>query len=389
MSSNVPLPEEAVYTTPQFLGPTIIETPITAEGPGPFYVYTPGFTFRGLTSQIKFFSSIKGGQVRKIESNKDWVNQGQLPEVAAATKRTYRSPFGEVLDTHFSYEIPAQATLNTLLADRSLTQKGLTYIKCFDGIEAHEVALNSFINRVAVKDRQSKTGDKQIDQILATEGMLRVRAMWLEKSLEELHSRQMLEDFRRYLDAKPYLYEVWTEAIEKYLLPAIEGFILIANTELAKVEERMRSGKQDVYDGYSNDLMWLLGRKPERTALSRTLESAAALGGRSGLSIEEIQAIVSAAVGASQKALDSQRGAVAPVEDTVQCTDCGQYCEMVKGGPPRICFRCGFEFLKMQAPVIDDTEIEDAVIVNTTPQKTPEELAADLMKDLNGETHEE
>lgn len=354
----------------QFEAPGLImtETPMNTGDSGPYFVYSPGFTFEGLKPMVFHFNVIPANNAFKLTSGDQWAMPQMFPDGAAAKKRSVKHPYtGQVIEEHHARTIPAQDTLNALLSDRSLTSFGLTQIAIFDKIDAFESVFNSMIERELV-EVSCYPENKQWEKIVRQTGMLEMRKIWLETTLEELETGRVLTDVGRVLDGKPYLLDVWKVAIKKTLLPSLNAFKVIANTRLAAVEERIRSGKQVEYDPYSHTLMWLLGRQPERTALSRTLEGANKTNQTSGITPDQIRALV-------QETFAANRPEQPTLIDKRQCGNCGEYVNAVAGGFPRKCRFCGFEFQQVlnssepelsfdssddvKPSLVDDRAIED------------------------------
>ena len=372
MSTNSVIPQETVYTEPQqaFMPQSLItETPINTAGGGPYYVFSPGLTFHGLRNMVTIFSKIPGGEIFKVESGHTWVSAGQLPEGSATKLRVIKDPiFGREIDRHHRRDIPAEDTLNALLGDRSLTQNGLVRIPQFDS-QSIELAAFNYLVRPEELDFSEKRypTNPQWKKIAEQDGILMLRRIWLEEALNKLQTGQYLEDIRRLTDAKPYLLELWIESLEKILIPANETYKTIADGQLSAIEEKIRSEEIKQYDPFAFQLMWLLGRKPERTALSRTLETAGKMNS-GGLTAEDLGSILKAL----QQPNNTQQSAV----ETVSCPDCGNRCEMVAGGPPRICWRCRYEFREMSVESVavqQPTEsVQEVSVVEQTdePQNT-------------------
>jgi hypothetical protein len=352
---------------------TVTEQPINTAGPGPFSVYAPGLSFEGLKGMVYLFNTIPAGKVFEIKSGESWTAKGQLPEGTATKKRTVKNFFGVVTDEHLAREIPAETTLNALLSDRSLTSLGLTQIQVFNQIDANVKIINQLICPEEIPNRTFPR-DPKLHKIVDQEGMLKLRAIWLEQAVEAIESNRILEDIRRYTDDKPYLLEVWKDAILQTLLPANNTFFAIATVGIAAIEERIRSGQQTQYDPYALNLMWLLGRKPERTALSRTLDHAS----KSGIGSEEIKSIVEAVLTANNAT--TQQASTSSIQK-MQCPDCGEPLNTIAGGPPRKCRFCGYEFYQT-SPVVSQTQPETIEIFTAPEEELLPPPPAQEMEDL-------
>lgn len=329
---------------PEFPMRRVTERPINTSGPGPYYVYLPSLRIDDLMRMTHLFAYIPAGEVFPITSTKQWVRKGQLPDGAARDERIIQDFFGVVTDQHDSLEIPAETTKNALFSDRVLTQHGLIELTEFALLDVAHEGLNKLIKPVRFEDRDVP---EQFRQILTNPdggGMLALRRIWLQQALDGLRSGRVIEDVARLIDAQPYLRELWINAIEKVMIPAVDQYVVTANNTLASKEEAIRAGEKKVYDIYDNTLMWLLARKPERTALSRTLEGTA----KGGIGIEEIRALVEGVVGANT----APQAAAAAVTDRMQCPDCGEFVNAIMGSggamPPRKCRHCDFEFRSAQ-----------------------------------------
>ena len=66
--------------------------------------------------------------------------------------------------------------------------------------------------------------------------------------------------------------------------------------------------------------------------------------------------------------------AVAPVREQVQCGDCGEFLNVVAGGPPRKCRFCGHEFYA--AGVVAASEADVAFSSNGVPTEPMASAAA-------------
>lgn len=332
----------------QFQQPGLIqrEIPVSTMDSGPYYVLSPGLTLTGLKQTVKFFNAIRGCNAHKIDSDKDWLvasHMAQTEGVNPLTRRPVQNPFtGQVIEEHQSYAIPAQATLNALLSDRSLTNLGLTQIPSFDKVDAHEDVFNMLIEpeRIEVGQHPKNPQWRKITQ--QPGGVIALRKIWLEAALENLETGRVLVDIDRVIEKNPYLLEIWREALRNTFIPSLESFETTANILLASFEESVRSGERKKYDPFSSQLMWLLGRKPERTALSRTIEGMNQTN-KEGLSIEHIRPLV-------QEIVAATRPIEPPIQEQTQCGNCGERVNMITGiggapsHPPRKCRFCGNEF---------------------------------------------
>lgn len=351
---------------------------VNTAGPGPFYFYSPGFSFIGLKDSVILFNNIPGGHAFKITTGEQWYAAGQLPDGMAANVREIRNPFtGQVVEKHESRTIPAQDIINTLVSDRSLTQLGLTQISVFDKIEAEEMTFNLLIHPEEVADLKYPIDPKWRRIVEQDGGMLALRKIWLASAMEALETQRLMVDIARVVEAKPYLLDQWKESIVQVILPALDAFTVNANTRLASFEESMRAKKREEYDPYAMTLMWCLGRKPERTALSRTLDQT----GRGGLSMDDARVLF----------LEMMKNTSSQVQqaqnvDFSTCPDCGNKCENVAGGPPRICWRCKFEFYQVGAtPIPQSIEVkeESQSLIQPASSDEIEDLAAQILAGRN------
>jgi len=356
---------------------TIIERDVNTSGPGPYYVYLPGLSIDDLRRMTLSFDSIRAGEVFAIGNTQHWTRRGLLPEGAARKTREIKNFFGITTDQHESIEIPAQTTLDTLLADRIMIMHGLTRIESFDTNEVEHEQLNRLIEPSKVLERTFPT---EFRSILEQRGMLVLRRQWLMEAAETLSTNISAERAMPILSAKPHLRELWLDAIVSKLIPAIDIFEAQANSILAQKEEAIRAGQKQVYDTYDQTLMWLLGRKPERTALSRTLEGV----GKNPIGVEEIRTLVREIVGGVAGA----NVAAAPAGEKVQCPECGEYLNTIAGGPPRRCRFCSYEF-RPSAPVPDSIvgpRVAAAAAASMLDAASPvDPSAATIVESNNGE----
>jgi hypothetical protein len=339
----------------QFRVPSLImnETPISTSDSGPYYVYTPGITLTGLKSMVFFFNTIPANSAFKLTSGDSWSMPNQLPEGAAQKKRDVQNPYtGMVIETHHARTIPAQDTLNTLLSDRSLTSLGLTQLAMFDKINAFEDVFNRLIEPERVDVGLFPESNPQWKKIATELGMLELRGIWLESALEALETGKLLVDIDRVVSNNPYLLDVWKSAIKKTILPSLNAFKTVASVKLSAIEDRIRAGKQLEYDPFSTTLMWLLGRKPERTALSRIHDATNRAQG--GITPEQIRALVQETVAATQPVQPA-------IVEQMQCSNCGEFVNMVAGGPPAACRWCGNRFHEVTNPTTFEPE-EDEIV---------------------------
>lgn len=330
----------------EFQIPSLImnETPMNTGDSGPYYVYSPGFQFTGLKAMVLLFNTIPGNRAFKVSSGESWSIANRLPEGSATKKRSVQNPFtGTIIEEHFARAIPAQDTLKSLIGDRSLTGLGLTQIPVFDKVNPYEDAFNLLIDPEPLEVSTYPTTNPQWKKVVEQEGMLKLRQIWAENALEGLETGRTIVDVANVIENHPYLEDIWKVALKQTILPSIGNFIVTANNRLSAIEESIRSGAQKQYDPFSSTLMWLLGRKPERTALSRTLNAAGS--GQGGITPEQIKALVQETLGAMVLTQPAQP--IPTKIDQIQCPDCGEYLNTVAGGPPRKCWRCSFEFMAM------------------------------------------
>lgn len=344
---------------------TVVERPINTAGPGPYFVYMPGMPGTGLVHMTHSFNCIPAGMVWRVSPIDVWAQMSQIPEGMARKERITRHWAGHVTDHQGAITIPGQVTLDTLMSDMFLAKHKLTRIPMFDLNDPMENVFNKFIQPVYIEEL---TKPKEFRQELETQGMLRIRRRWLEIAAEALTTGRMLEDLRRVIDKNAYLQDIWLRAIESVLLPANDAFEQIANTFLAQKEDAMRQNQKGYYDWYDNVLMWLLGRKPERNALSRTLEEAGKGGGggldRAGL--KEVLSEVLAAAG--NKTADAASIAQVIMRETVACPDCGEDVKLLPsfGGParpPRLCRFCRYVFTVEDIPDVPPVMLEEETVV--------------------------
>lgn len=354
---------EIVYVQPPQHGPVmqanIIETAINAASPGPYFVYLPGLDIVGLRNTTHAFNTIHAGEAFRITNIRKYTRKGLLPEGAAAVKRQVVDWQGIVKSNDEGFDIPAETTLNVLLGYGSLTGHGFTQISMFDKVEPYEKLFNKLIHPERI---QEKTYPKQWEAVLKTGGgMLAIRQLWLAQAQEALQSgRGLLEDYHRALEKVPYLHDIWTRAINSIISPTLEAFIITANNILAKKEEAIQDKEKKGYDSYDNVLMWLLGRQPERTALARTMkvmEQGGNGNSNSGLSVADVQTMI-----------EKDRESRGVTLETFSCPDCGNPCEAVAGGPPRICWRCKYEFRKEGEVVQATADISEQSPAGPTPE---------------------
>lgn len=399
------LPHREVVQETSMPMATITRTPINTAGPGPFYVYSPGLTFVGLRGMVYLFNNIPAGEVFRIESGPTTSNKHQLPEGVGNTEIVVKNWFGQIIDRLIEREIPAQDTLQALLSDPSLLQYGLTQITVLDFQDAYPEYLNMLIRPEEIADRKIPV-NSPYKQMIESEGMLAVRKLWLEKAAEGLRTGRVLEDVYKVLESKPYLGEIWAEAVD-FMITSVNEFVPVANTVLAKKEEDVKSGALLEYDGLSHLLMWLLGRKPERTALSRTFENFSKSGGAAGISAEQLTEILKATTG---QGVQTQAALPAMVYETMQCQNCGTEINMINGGPPPQCWRCQFKYmdtvsgvytngtaqqqrettevitpamtLESSVELVEETpaETKPAEVKPAGPKTAAEQMADDLMK---------
>lgn len=371
----------------------------TAE-PGPYYVYNPGLDGEGLKEMLHSpqFATLPAGEIIRIGAIEESMLAGRLDAAVPHKQITIMHPIEQkVMDRLHVIAIPASITLQAMLSDRNLTKHVLTHIAAFDKLSEIEFqSLNNMI-RPLVRYQDGSLGPikeltkpAEFRKDIDTFGMLALRLRWLQETAEQLESGRMLEDYRRIIDAKPYLKQLWHKAITEVLIPANDQFRIVAETGLAAVEDRMRNPQNsDNYDRYSFKLMWLLGRQPERTVLTRTLDSA----GRGGLSPEEVKIFVANEI-ARQSGVAAQATAVAQVEvaaSKYQCEECGEMLNSVRGGPPRKCRFCGFEFrpldqqpqAQVETPVVSPgvaaaTELDAVAPVVEEAQEVVENLPEEL-----------
>lgn len=342
---------------------TVVERTINAAGPGPYFVFMPGIPGTGLFSMTHAFGTIPAGMAFRIGPVDIYLQASQMPEGMARKERITRNWQGIVTDHQQAFTVPGGITLDTLTQDMSLAKHRITKIPMFDLIDPHENVFNKLIQPTYIEEL---TFPKEFRQTLEAEGMLRIRRRWLEQAAEALDTGRMLEDFRREIDRAPYLHDIWSKAINQVLIPAVDGFEQTANSILAQKEEAIRGGTKAVYDTYDNTLMWLLGRKPERTALSRTLEQAGRGGGLDKADLKEILTEVLAASGNNASAATI---ADAITRETIACPDCGEDVKLLPsfGGPPRpprICRFCRYEFTSLDTPV---QEVSEAATETSSP----------------------
>lgn len=337
------LPNEP-QPAPQQLPITTTETVINAAGPGPFSVYSPGITISGLAAMVYLFNRVPGGEVLEIKSGEVWADQMHLDERFATKQRVSRDFFGNEVSKHRSREVPAQVTLDALISDRSITSMGLVQVPAFARVDAYVPYFNNLIRPERIEEL-TYPPKSQYGKMLRDEGMLAVRKMWLEQALESLITGRMLEDTRRVIERAPYLQELWSTAIEHTLLPQLDIYEQNANVSLSNVEEMIQAKEMRRYDRYARKLMWLLGRKAERTALSRTMEAITKTpASAGGSSVEDLKVIV-------ETIMNGQAGrqAVAATFEFFPCPRCGNRCEEVYGAPPQICWRCNYSFQEASA----------------------------------------
>lgn len=335
---STPIVQESA--TPEINFYTTSEVVINAAGPGPFYVYSPGFTLTGLRHMVYLFDSIPGGLLFQVKSGEVWASKEHLPEAAAKKERTVRNIFGATMDIHRSREQPAEDMLNAILSEKSCIDLGLVPVSSLAKVEAYQDTFNLLIHPEIVPDRKYPI-DPIWRKIVEQDGMIKLRQIWLESAIEGLQTGRFLEDVKKVVEDHPYLLDIWKEAITDVLYPALQTVSVVANTRLADFEERIRAQEIKVYDPLSMNMMWLLGRKPERTALSRTMENVSHLGQGNGVDSEAIRSIVEAVVLAQNQVNQTNTSSA---YQSMQCSDCGEELKMVNGGPPRKCRFCGFEF---------------------------------------------
>lgn len=346
---------------------TVIERTINAAGPGPYFVYMPGIPGTGLWGMTHSFGTIPAGQSWRIGPVDIYLQASQMPEGMARKERITKNWAGHVTDHQQAFTVPGGITLDALTQDMSLARHRITKIPMFDLIDPHENIFNKLIMPTYIEEN---TFPKAFRQALETEGMLRIRRRWLEQAEEALDTGRLLEDYLREIERVPYLRDIWLQAIEKVLIPAVDGFEQIANSILAQKEEAIRGGTKAVYDTYDNTLMWLLGRKPERTALSRTLEQAGRGGGLDKADLKQILTEVLTAAGNNASAATI---AAAITRETVACPDCAEDVKLLPGfgGPPRlprICRFCRYEFTALDVPAQEEV----VEVLSTEVLSTPE-----------------
>lgn len=356
----------------------ITERAINAAGPGPYYVYLPGISVTGLANMVYWFNTLPGGKVFKIISKELWTSPDQLPEGAARREKKIRNMFDVVIQTLHSHEVPATSTLEALQGDRTLMSNGLVSIGAFDLIE--NVELDAFNLLIHPHEIQERAYPEQWKKLLRSEGgMLGLRRQWLDQALEGLRTGRMLEDIRRLVDARPALGEIWTRAIVESVIPAVESFTQRANIILAAKEEDIRTGAIKQYDPYMEQLMWCLGRLPERTALSRTMENMG--NGGNSLSAAEVERIVAAKLAQVNGSSGPSAPVTGSVFQTMQCEECGEELKMVHGGPPRKCRFCGFEFRLATETTVDPIPVEEEQPQIPTPAEAAS-IADDIANNI-------
>jgi len=324
---------------PNEMQPRITVRDINTAEPGPYYVYIPGIDAEGLQPMLHSpaYSRIPAGEVFRIGAIEESVLAGRLDQAVPHKEVVISHPIEqkEIGRLHV-IAIPAGTTLQALRSDRAITSHILAHIEPFDKIDVEYSTLNEMIRPSRVKELD-KPADMR-NEIEAV-GMLAIRLRWLQDAVERLETGRMLESHRRVIDARPFLRDAWHRAIMDYMIPANDQFRIIAETRIAAIEDRMRNpNNTDNYDRYYFKLAWLLGRKPERTALSRTLESTT----RGGLSPEEIKMYIETVV--AKNAGNGQPAATASTIQKMQCPDCAEEINTINGGPPRKCRHCGYEF---------------------------------------------
>jgi hypothetical protein len=362
---------------------TITRIAVNSAGNGPYYVYSPGLDIEGLQNMVYLFNNIPGGEIFPIGSGLIHSNKGTLPPGAEFEEVIVKDFFGNEQARLSGRQVPAEVTLNALLSDRSITNEGFTHVPVFNSKEIQLKAFNMLIHPDPVKPQTYPINFNHLD-LLKKKGMLAVRKMWLEEALDGLKTGRILEDIRRVADSAPYLYEIWSEAIRDVLIPSNEMFIATANTNLSAKEEDKRSGRMQFYDTYCKNLMWLLGREPQDTALNRTLEFAAR-GGQGGLSGDDIVKIIEAAKSSTPQQAASIQAAVS---EYFQCPRCGNRVEaMATGGPPDICWRCNHSFHRTMPQSAAVAQPQAATYV---PPPAPQPLSArDLSDQMWNEAAEE
>lgn len=331
---------------PSEMQPRISVRDINTAEPGPYYVFIPGIDADGLKEMLHsiHYARIPAGEIFQIGAIEESMLAGRL-DMAVPHKEVIISHAIEqrVVDKLHVIAIPASTTLKALQADRAVTQHILAHIAAFDKLDVEYKMLNDMIRPLVRQPDgsmgaiQELTKPAEFRKELEAVGMLAMRLRWLQEAAEKLETGRMLEVHRRVIDEKPFLRGLWLKVIQDVLIPSIDQFRTVAETRIAAIEDRMRNPQNsDNYDRYSFRLMWLLGRQPERTALSRTLNDA----GRGGLSAEEQKMFIANEVarmtGGSAQAQS--------VRETMQCPDCGEDVRTIAGGPPRKCRHCGYEF---------------------------------------------
>lgn len=334
---------------PSGMSPRITMTEVNTAEPGPYYVFIPGIDAEGLKEMLHSlqYARIPAGEVFRIGAIEESMLAGRLDAAVPHRLITVMHPIEQkVVERLQVVATPASTTLNALKSDRSIVQHVMAHITAFDKIDVDYGVFNAMI-RPTVKYPDGEVGaireltkPEEYRKEIESVGMLAMRLRWLQEAAEKLETGRMLEEHRRVIDKRPFLRDIWLGAIRDALIPSIDQFRTVAETRLSAIEDRMRNPQNsDNYDRYSFRLMWLLGRQPERQALGRTLNSM----DRGGLSSDEIKTFVANEVARQGGALTP----IAPIQavvQQVQCDECGEMLNSVKGGYPRKCRYCGFEF---------------------------------------------
>lgn len=325
---------------PNEMQPRITVREINTAEPGPYYVYIPGIDAEGLQPMLHSpaYSRIPAGEVFKIGAIEESVLAGRLDQAVPHKEVIIMHPIEQrKMDTLHVIAIPAGVTLQALKSDVAINRHVLVHIDRFDKLDIEHAALNEIVRPFQVKELERPNALRnEIDSV----GMLAIRLRWLQEAAEKLETGRVLEAHRRIIDARPFLRDSWLTAIQDYMIPGIDRFRTVAETAISAIEDRLRKpNNTDEYDRYFFRMAWLLGRKPERSVLSRTLE-----GSRGGLSIDETKAYLEMLVA---KQGNGQPGATAAPASTIQkmqCPDCAEEINTINGGPPRKCRHCGFVF---------------------------------------------
>lgn len=378
-----------VARVPNEMQPRITVREINTAEPGPYYVYIPGIDAEGLQPMLHSpaYSRIPAGEVFKIGAIEESVLAGRLDQAVPHKEVVIMHPIEQrKMDTLHVIAIPAGVTLQALKSDVSINRHILVHIDKFDKLDIEHTILNEMIRPVRVKELDRPTELRnEIDSV----GMLAVRLRWLQEAAEKLETGRILEAHRRITDARPFLRDSWLKAIQDYMIPGIDRFRTVAETAISAIEDRLRKpNNTDEYDRYFFRMAWLLGRKPERSVLSRTLE-----GSRGGLSIDETKAYLEMLVA---KQGNGQPQIMQPTAQTMQCPDCGEDVRTIAGGPPRKCRHCGFEFRAQEPKGYDYAAASADHIAATSDNTTARHITAaaemdramPLAEDVEGDTQD-